>query len=92
MEKDFTITFGLFNDNVIEFDRGEQLDIEKLEELVRHCVDMDSWKHSWHKNVRNKDTWIELIKILNDKIRIRKHDIDMISQCITQMNMELNKD
>lgn len=53
-------------------DEKEKLEMQKA---VRDCIDMDEWKHSWHKSL---DKWDDLVSckiVIQEKIEERIDDL-----------------
>jgi hypothetical protein len=59
-----------------------QSDYDIISDFLRRCIDIDTWKHSWHLNVRRasikRSTERKKIKqILNEKIKQREDEIKL---------------
>ena len=53
--------------------------------LIKHCIDIDELKNSWHMNygsyLYDEKMLEEIIKILDDKIECRKQEIGLLEKC-----------
>jgi len=46
-----------------------------MDELVRKCVDMDEWKHSWHNQFKTLQDYKKAAININDKIKKREEEL-----------------
>jgi len=64
--------------------------------LIKHCIDIDEWKNSWHMNygsyLYDEKVLAELIKILDDKMECRKQEIELLEKCKIVMMDTVIKD
>jgi len=67
-----------------------------IKTLIKHCIDMDEWKNSWHMNygsyLYDEKMLAELIKIIDNKIGCRKQEIELLEKCKIIMLDTVNKD
>jgi hypothetical protein len=59
------------------------LDDAIISGFLTECIDIDSWKHSWHMNIMNarykgSDERKAVAKILDEKISSREAEIEML--------------
>jgi len=56
-----------------------------IKTLIKHCIDLDEWKNSWHMNygsyLYDEKMLAELIKILDDKVKDRKCEMELLEKC-----------
>jgi len=69
---------------------------EYVEILIKHCIDLDEWKYSWHINYGSykydEKMLEELIKILDDKIKSRKGEMELLEKCKIVMSDNVVKE
>ena len=65
--------------------------ITAIKKLVSCCIDMDEWKHSWHKSVdyMDKETRKELVEIITGKIAAREEEVKQLKFCLKVMSRKL---
>ena len=81
------IKTGPFGHDIIKLDSDSKLCKDDLYELIRYCINMDSWKYSWHNDVKNEELWPKLERIILDKISDRKLEMEILKECIFQMKL-----
>lgn len=64
--------------------------VQAIERLVRDCIDLDEWKHSWHHSLdyRDKETRQILVEIIAKKITDREKEIEKLRFCLKVMSKE----
>jgi len=64
--------------------------------FIKHCIDIDEWKNSWHMNygsyLYDEKMLAELIKIIDNKIECRKQEIELLEKCKIVMMDTVIKD
>ena len=80
--KKYDVSYGLASCKV----KVENLDVsftekqyfgDALDSLITRCVDIDSWKHSWHTPI-NEENYLILSDIIQKKIISRAEEIEML--------------
>jgi hypothetical protein len=64
---------------------------EPLHAIIRECIDMDPWKHSWHCEII-PENYEKFREIIQDKIIKRASEIDLLLTVYFQLNHEITKE
>lgn len=80
-EKVYAIPYGLHGAKVsvknFEVNYIDKRDYDAFESLVKKCIDLDSWKHSWHKEI-TPENYEYFSGIIQEKIIDRAEEIEML--------------
>lgn len=80
-EKVYAVPYGLHGAHVsvknFEVNYIDKRDHDAFESLVKKCIDLDTWKHSWHKEI-TPENYESLREIIQTKIIDRAEEIEML--------------
>lgn len=80
-EKVYAVPYGLHGAKVsvknFEVNYVDKRDYDAFESLVKKCIDLDSWKHSWHKEI-TPENYEYFSEIIQTKIIDRAEEIEML--------------
>ncbi len=80
-EKVYAVPYGLHGAKVsvknFEVNYIDKRDYDAFERLVKKCIDLDSWKHSWHKEI-TPENYEYFSGIIQEKIIDRAEEIEML--------------
>ena len=80
-EKVYAVPYGLHGAHVsvknFEVNYIDKRDHDAFESLVKKCIDLDTWKHSWHKEI-TPENYESLRDIIQTKIIDRAEEIEML--------------
>lgn len=60
-----------------------------LQAIIKEAIDLDSWKHSWHNEIK-PDNYEYFREIIQDKIIKRASEIEMLITVYFQLNHEIS--
>ena len=93
-EKVYHVPYGLHGAKVsvsgFDVKYLDRIDRDAFEQLIKACIDLDSWKHSWHMKIDNS-TLEESRRIIQDKIIDRANDIEMLMTTYFLINKRLSE-
>jgi len=80
-EKIYAVPYGLRGAHVsvknFEVKYIDKRDHDAFERLVKKCIDLDSWKHSWHKEM-TPENYECFRDIIQNKIIDRAEEVEML--------------
>jgi len=59
-------------------------------ELIKKCLDIGSWKHSWHNKLQTENDFIAAKSTIEDLIRERKQEIIMLKDGLFIVKNEID--
>ena len=69
----------IINKEILTFENNRQDYSQKaIQFFIKKCIDMDSWKHSWHKEIKSEN-YLDFIKIIQDKISDRNKELEILN-------------
>lgn len=57
-----------------------------MDDLIRKCIDLDEWKHSWHNDFNELEDYEEARYVINQKIDARNNDLQLLNEGLTKIN------
>lgn len=79
--KTYDVIYGLRSTPVVvkgfDVEYTEYRDHDAFEALVTKAIDLDSWKHSWHKDIVSEN-YEDFMSIIQGKVLDRARDIEML--------------
>jgi len=49
-------------------------------ELIEKCIDLDTWRHSWHNKLVTSDDFKDALSVITKKIAGRKSEIELLQE------------
>jgi hypothetical protein len=57
-----------------------------MDDLVKRCVDLDQWKHSWHNNFEELEDYEKARDVIKEKIESRIKDLQLLNDGLNKID------
>ena len=57
-----------------------------MDDLVRRCVDLDQWKHSWHNDFSCLEDYEKARQVIKEKIDARIEELRLLSDGLDKID------
>lgn len=57
-----------------------------MDELIKKCVDIDEWKHSWHNNFKELKDYEKARDVIKEKITDRVNDLQLLNEGLNKID------
>jgi len=74
----FKLDKAIVGDKYYEYERGQEISSKQYKRLITHCIDMDTWKHSWHISVDDDANTEKIKSIIQEKIKDRDNELRVL--------------
>ena len=63
-----------------------------MDKLIKSCLDMDEWKHSWHNNMESLDDYEKARKVIEKKISERIMQLAILNDGIAKISVMIENE
>ena len=57
-----------------------------MDDLIKKCVDLDEWKHSWHNKFKELEDYEEARDVIKEKIADRINDLQLLNEGLNEID------
>ena len=57
-----------------------------MNKLIKQCLDMDAWKHSWHNEFKDLEDYESARDVIKEKIGERVGDLQTLYQGLNEID------
>jgi len=58
-----------------------------MDDIIKQCIDMDTWKHSWHNKLKTLDDYKKAEAVILDKICSRKAELETLYEGLRSVKL-----
>lgn len=60
--------------------------VKIMDELIRKCVDLGQWKHSWHNNFKEIEDYERARDVIKEKIEARINELQLLNNGLNKID------
>lgn len=57
-----------------------------MDDLIRKCVDLDQWKHSWHNAFKELEDYEKARDVIKGKLEKRIKDLQLLNEGLNKID------
>jgi hypothetical protein len=57
-----------------------------MDDLVKRCVDLDQWQHSWHNDFKELEDYEKARDVIKEKIESRIKDLQLLNDGLNKID------
>lgn len=63
-----------------------------MDDLVKRCVDLDQWKHSWHNDFEELEDYEKARDVIKEKIESRIKDLQLLNDGLNKIDCIISRE